>query len=173
MLVRDLFFLNRVKNLINNNNHNMNYFLAMTLLMGLAQSCQSQNNQSKPNKMNSANQKNHPVYSRTDSSKVVLKEDEWKKMLAPELYYIARQKGTERPYTSPFEKSKRWVLIIVRFVAMLYLKSDTKFESGCGWPSFYEPVSKASIIYLPDNTLGDDENGSGMRPLQIAFRTCI
>mgnify|MGYP001589176913 FL=1 len=83
-----------------------------------------------------------------------MKEDEWKKMLAPELYYIARQKGTERPYTSPFEKSKEAGTYYCAVCGNALFKSDTKFESGCGWPSFYEPVSKASIIYLPDNTLG-------------------
>ena len=47
--------------------------------------------------------KSNPVYSKTDTNKVVLKDEEWKKMLSPEVYYIARQKGTERPFTSQFE----------------------------------------------------------------------
>ena len=48
----------------------------------------------------------NPVYSRTDSSKVELTEDSWKKLLTPEVYDIARMKGTERPWSSPFENSK-------------------------------------------------------------------
>ena len=50
---------------------------------------------------------NNPVYSTTDSQKVNLKEEEWKKILSPEVYYIARQKGTERPYTSNISSRPR------------------------------------------------------------------
>ena len=98
--------------------------------------------------------KNNPVYSRTDSSKVALQEDDWKKILSPDVYYIARQKGTERPFTSPFETLKEAGTYYCAVCGNPLFKSDTKFESGCGWPSFYEPISKSSIIYIPDNTLG-------------------
>jgi len=67
------------------------------------QSCFSQNTD---NKTTMDNKKN-PAYSRTDNSKVVLKEDEWKNILSPEVYYISRQKGTERPYTSKFETLRK------------------------------------------------------------------
>ena len=53
-----------------------------------------------------SNQSNNPVYSRTDSSEVKITEGEWKKILSPDVYYIAREKGTERPWTSPIEHSK-------------------------------------------------------------------
>ncbi|MDF2186910.1 peptide-methionine (R)-S-oxide reductase MsrB [Paraflavitalea sp. CAU 1676] len=96
----------------------------------------------------------NPVYSRTDSSKVNLPEDEWKKVLSDEVYYIARLKGTERPGTSPFEHSKEIGTYYCAACGNPLFKSDTKFESGCGWPSFYAPISKTSIIYLPDNTHG-------------------
>lgn len=98
--------------------------------------------------------KNYPSYSRTDSSKVVMKDNEWKEVLSPEVYYVARQKGTERPYTSKFEAFKEAGTYYCAVCGNALFKSDTKFESGCGWPSFYEPISKGSIIYLPDNTLG-------------------
>jgi len=98
--------------------------------------------------------KKNPVYSRTDSAKVVMKDDDWKKILAPDVYYIARQKGTERPFTSPFETLKEVGTYYCAVCGNPLFKSDTKFESGCGWPSFYEPISKSSIIYLPDNSLG-------------------
>ena len=104
--------------------------------------------------MNTSNKKENPVYSRTDSSKVEMGEDEWKKALTEEQYYIARQKGTERPFTSPFEDSKEVGTFYCAACGNPLFKSDTKFESGCGWPSFYEPISKAAIIYTPDNTHG-------------------
>jgi peptide-methionine (R)-S-oxide reductase len=100
------------------------------------------------------NKKNNPAYSRTDTSKVVIKNEEWKNVLSPEVYRVAREKGTERPYTSPFELSKEIGTYYCAVCGNPLFKSDTKFESGCGWPSFYEPISKTSIIYIPDNTLG-------------------
>lgn len=93
-------------------------------------------------------------YSRTDSTKVNLNDEELKKVLSPEVYYVARQKGTERPWTSRFESSKEIGTYYCAVCGNPLFKSDTKFESGCGWPSFYEPISKGSVIYLPDNSYG-------------------
>ncbi|PWT73902.1 MAG: peptide-methionine (R)-S-oxide reductase [Bacteroidetes bacterium] len=98
--------------------------------------------------------KQNPVYSHTDSSKVNLSDDEWKKILPKDVYNIARQKGTERPWTSPFEQSKEIGTYYCAVCGNPLFRSDTKFESGCGWPSFYEPISKESIIYARDNTFG-------------------
>ena len=94
------------------------------------------------------------IYSKTDTGKVVLKEEEWKKILSPEVYYVARQKGTERPFSSKFETSKEVGTFYCAACGNPLFKSDAKFESGCGWPSFYEPINKAAIIYTPDNTHG-------------------
>lgn len=96
----------------------------------------------------------NPVYSHTDSSKVVLSDEEWKKILPKDVYYIARQKGTERPWSSHFENFDEIGTYYCAVCGNPLFKSDTKFESGCGWPSFYEPISKSSIIYVPDNTHG-------------------
>ncbi len=106
------------------------------------------------NKSNMNTQKNNPIYSKNDSSKVVLPDEEWRKILSPEVYSIARQKGTERPWSSKFENSKEIGTYYCAACGNALFKSDTKFESGCGWPSFYEPISKAAIIYTPDNTYG-------------------
>ncbi|MFN5692687.1 MAG: peptide-methionine (R)-S-oxide reductase MsrB [Bacteroidota bacterium] len=124
--------------------------LAFLLLMG--QSCSGQPTSKQP-PMSEPN-KGNPVYSRTDTGKVSLAPDEWKKILSPELYYIARQKGTERPYTSVWEKNKDKGTYYCAACGNPLFVSDTKFDSGCGWPSFYAPVSKSSIIYLPDNSHG-------------------
>lgn len=94
------------------------------------------------------------VYSRTDTGKVKISEEEWKKVLAPEQYYIARMKGTERPWTSKFEKFDEKGTYYCAACGNALFRSDTKFESGCGWPSFYEPISKTSIIYLEDRSHG-------------------
>jgi peptide-methionine (R)-S-oxide reductase len=131
--------------------------LAIALLSLLQQCSWSQNNPSnnnKPAKMDSLDKKNNPVYSNNDSSKVEMSEDEWKKILPKDIYYISRQKGTERPWTSKFENFKEKGTYYCAACGNALFRSDTKFDSGCGWPSFYEPISKTSIIYTPDNTLG-------------------
>ena len=132
------------------------------LAISMQQCSYSQNNTSTANKvtMDSTQKKSdlskegNPVYSRTDSSKVNISEEEWKKILPGEQYYIARQKGTERPWTSKYENFHEVGTYYCAACGNPLFKSDTKFESGCGWPSFYEPISKTSIIYLPDNTYG-------------------
>lgn len=99
---------------------------------------------------------NNPVYSQSDTSKVVMSDEEWKKILSPEQFHIARQKGTERPWTSKFEKFNEAGTYYCAACGNALFRSDTKFESGCGWPSFYEPISKSSIIYTPDHSHGMD-----------------
>src|SRR5678815_3072188 len=105
------------------------------------------------NKM-TENKKNNPVYSNTDNSKVVLTEEEWKKVLPSDVYHIAREKGTERPWSSKFEAFDEPGTYYCAACGNPLFKSDTKFESGCGWPSFYEPIKKESVIYATDNSYG-------------------
>jgi len=130
--------------------------ILLVVTSGLLQQCSySQNNNSTTNtaKMDTT-KKNNPVYSTTDTSKVNVSEEEWKKILSSDVFYIARQKGTERPWTSKFENFKEVGTYYCAACGNALFKSDTKFDSGCGWPSFYEPISKGSIIYTPDNTHG-------------------
>lgn len=129
------------------------FFIAIAAAMQQCSYSQSTSPTTKTEKMDSTQKKN-PIYSTTDSSKVEMPEQEWKKILPQEVYYIARQKGTERPWTSKYEDSKEIGTYYCAVCGNPLFKSDTKFESGCGWPSFYEPISKGSIIYTPDNTLG-------------------
>lgn len=127
-------------------------FVLPVLMM---QGCYSQSSQQKNNNgMDSLVNKKNPVYSKHDSTKVVLSDDEWKKILSPEVYHVAREKGTERPFTSPYETSNEVGTYYCAVCGNALFKSDTKFESGCGWPSFYEPISKGSIIYAQDNSYG-------------------
>ena len=116
----------------------------------------SQNSSADKNKTTTMenNEKKSPVYSRTDTSKVEMSEEEWKKVLPKDVYSIARLKGTERPWTSKFENFHDTGTYYCAACGNPLFKSDTKFDSGCGWPSFYEPISKESIIYTEDRTLG-------------------
>src|SRR5436190_7127479 len=125
--------------------------LAIFLAISLQQcTSQSTNNSAYMDSL----KKNNPVYSTSDTSKVKMSDEEWQKVLPKNIYNIARMKGTEAPWTSQFEKSKEIGTYYCAACGNPLFKSDTKFESGCGWPSFYEPISKSSIIYIPDNTLG-------------------
>ena len=120
----------------------------------LVEGCGLNSNNTKTTDMDSTKNKNNPVYSHTDTGKVAIADDEWKKILPSDVFRVARQKGTERPGSSEFEHSKEIGTYYCAVCGNALFKSDTKFESGCGWPSFYEPISKSSIIYLPDNTYG-------------------
>ena len=104
--------------------------------------------------MEDTTKNNNPHFSRTDTTSVDVPEDAWKKILSPEVFYVARQKGTERPWTSRFEDFKEAGTYYCAVCGNSLFKSNTKFDSGCGWPSFFEPLTKTSIIYLEDNTLG-------------------
>jgi peptide-methionine (R)-S-oxide reductase len=103
--------------------------------------------------MNKDDEKNI-VYSREDSNKVVLSNDEWKKILSPDVYHVAREKGTERPWSSKYEEFNEIGTYYCAVCGNALFKSDTKFESGCGWPSFYQPISKSSVIYEHDKMHG-------------------
>jgi len=130
--------------------------LSIIFLSIVMQNCtysQSSTNQKAIN-MDTVKKTNNPVYSHSDASKVNLSNDEWKKLLPKDVYDVARLKGTERPWTSKFEKSKEIGTYYCAVCGNALFKSDTKFDSGCGWPSFYEPISKTSIIYAEDNSYG-------------------
>jgi peptide-methionine (R)-S-oxide reductase len=130
--------------------------ILIALFAGLLQQCsysQSNSPTTKKEKMDSS-EKKHPAYSRTDTTKVNISDKDWEKLLPRDVYYIARQKGTERPWTSPYESLTDKGTYYCAVCGNALFKSDTKFESGCGWPSFYEPISKGSIIYTPDNSHG-------------------
>ena len=132
----------------------MTKFFTLILITAFFQQCNSQNQTSNSSVTMDSTKNNNPVYSKTDTSKVVMTEEEWKKILPSDVFYIARMKGTESPWTSKLEKFNEIGTYYCAACGNPLFKSDTKFESGCGWPSFYEPISKSSIIYTPDNTHG-------------------
>jgi len=131
-------------------------YCVLIMIVSLLQQCSySQGNSSEKKSVNMDTvKKNNPVYSTSNKAKVEMTDEEWKKILPADVYQIARQKGTERPYTSIFDNFKETGTFYCAACGNPLFKSDAKFDSGCGWPSFYEPISKESIIYTPDNTHG-------------------
>ncbi|WP_202552110.1 peptide-methionine (R)-S-oxide reductase MsrB [Ginsengibacter hankyongi] len=98
--------------------------------------------------------KKNPVYSKSDNKPVEMSNDEWKNILPGDVYHIAREKGTERPFTGKYNMHNEIGTYYCAACGNPLFKSDGKFSSSCGWPSFFEPINKESIIYLPDNTHG-------------------
>jgi len=85
--------------------------------------------------------------------KVVKSDDEWRKILTSEQYEVARRKGTERPFTNKYADNLDKGLYRCVCCGTALFRSDTKFESGTGWPSFYEPIAQQNIRTETDRSL--------------------
>jgi peptide-methionine (R)-S-oxide reductase len=96
-------------------------------------------------------------------ARVVKTDAEWQKLLSPISYQVARQAGTERPYTG-----ESWNLHdhgVYRCVCCntALFSSETKFESGTGWPSFWQPIAKENVAEITDRTLGMERTAVSCR----------
>ncbi len=89
-----------------------------------------------------------------DTNKVVKSEDEWKKTLSPEQYYILREKGTESPFTGKFNLHKEKGVYTCAGCGNELFTSEMKFDSHCGWPSFDEEIAGGKIKTKSDTTFG-------------------
>lgn len=88
------------------------------------------------------------------NDKIVKSNEEWKKELTPEQYHILREKGTERAFTGKYWNNHELGTYICAACGTPLFESDTKFESGCGWPSYFEPIDSNRIIYKEDRSFG-------------------
>lgn len=80
--------------------------------------------------------------------------EEWKNKLSEEEYYITRQKGTEKAFTGKYYDHKEKGIYLCKCCGTELFPSDTKFDSGSGWPSFYSPISKENIDEICDKSHG-------------------
>jgi peptide-methionine (R)-S-oxide reductase len=85
--------------------------------------------------------------------KVRKTEEEWKRELTPEQYHVTREKGTERPFTGEYSKTKDKGTYVCVACGNPLFTSETKFDSGTGWPSFYKPLSEESVRTEDDDKL--------------------
>jgi len=95
----------------------------------------------------------HDTYSKTQP-KVVKSEAEWRALLTPEQYHIARDQGTERPFCGLLNDEKRPGIYSCICCGLPLFSSDAKFHSGTGWPSFFQPVRKDHISEVSDKSWG-------------------
>ncbi len=89
----------------------------------------------------------------TESVSLPRTDEEWRRVLTPEQYEVTRQKGTERAFTGEYWDCKKPGTYRCVCCGQSLFNSETKFDSGTGWPSFYQPLSEAGIATAPDNSL--------------------
>ncbi|MBV9240972.1 MAG: peptide-methionine (R)-S-oxide reductase MsrB [Acidobacteria bacterium] len=91
-----------------------------------------------------------------DGKEIVKTDDEWKKELTPTEYAIMRQEGTEQPYTGALTNNHQKGKYYCAACGLVLFKSNAKFESGTGWPSFFEPIYKKNVIEHEDRSLASE-----------------
>lgn len=101
----------------------------------------------------------------TEMPKVVRTDAEWRAMLTPEQYAIARGKGTERPFCGTLLDNKREGVYVCVCCRLPLFSSESKFHSGTGWPSFFQPVAEENIATHADVSFG-------MRRTEILCARC-
>lgn len=97
---------------------------------------------------------NNPYYSNTDTTRLNVSNAEWKKILPSELYAVAREAATQPAFTGKYWNTNPKGTYYCAVCGNKLFRSDAKFASTCGWPSFFEAVRANSVIYRPDNSFG-------------------
>ena len=92
-------------------------------------------------------------------------QDEWKTCLTPEQYEVLRQKGTEAPFTGKYYKNKETGMYVCGACGQELFSSETKFDSGTGWPSFTDPVNRENVELKQDT-------GHGMVRNEVLCKKC-
>lgn len=97
--------------------------------------------------------------------KIEKSEEEWRRELTPEQYHILREKGTERPFTGEYVNEKKSGVYRCAGCGTELFSSDTKYDSGSGWPSFYAPIDG-------ENVETDEDRSHGMRRTEVMCAAC-
>lgn len=103
--------------------------------------------------------------SKNMSFKISKSDEEWKKELTPMQYYVMRQKGTEKPFTGEYYHNKEKGIYLCAACENELFNSETKYESGSGWPSFWSPISNENIRTEVDDSYG-------MRRTEVICERC-
>jgi peptide-methionine (R)-S-oxide reductase len=106
----------------------------------------------KQNNTAMSDHKNNPYYSRTDTAHLQVSNSEWKKILPKDVYSVSREKGTEWAFSGKYWNMDTKGTYYCAVCGNALFRSDAKFASSCGWPSFYETMRPASVRYQEDNS---------------------
>ena len=106
----------------------------------------------------------------TDRPRVEKTDREWREQLTPDQYEVLRDKGTERPFTGKYVDEKRDGTYRCAGCGAELFSSETKFDSGTGWPSFTEPADRANVELLDDSQLRHASDRGQLRRLRRAPR---
>jgi peptide-methionine (R)-S-oxide reductase len=99
------------------------------------------------------------------ADKLIRTDAEWRAELTPEQYRVLRQKGTERAFTGEYHATKEPGVYLCAGCGSELFASESKFDSGCGWPSFYAPVSEARVE-------NETDTSHGMRRVEVTCARC-
>ena len=99
------------------------------------------------------------------ANKIIKSDEEWKDQLTPEQYAVTRKKGTERAFTGKYYKEHDQGMYRCVCCGNPLFSSDTKFESGTGWPSFYAPIAE-------ENVATETDNAYGMKRTEVLCKKC-
>jgi peptide-methionine (R)-S-oxide reductase len=136
----------------------MNYSIIAILTLSLTYSaCQKKSEQAAKETTTTMTDSTHtsnPYYSRTDTTKLDIPDSEWKKVLPDSVFQIARNKGTEYAFSGKYWNFTGLGTYYCAACGNKLFRSDAKFASSCGWPSFFETDRKNSVIYQEDKTHG-------------------
>lgn len=99
-------------------------------------------------------QRSNPYYSRTDTTVLTIPDAEWKRVLPDSVYAVARNKGTERAFTGKYWDFEGLGVYYCAACGNALFRSDAKFGSSCGWPSFFEPIRPNGVTYELDRSFG-------------------
>jgi peptide-methionine (R)-S-oxide reductase len=99
-------------------------------------------------------QSSNPYYSRTDTTHLNVSNQEWKQILPQELYLVAREQNTERAFTGKYYDYDALGTYYCAVCGNALFRSDSKFSSGCGWPSFFENIRQGATKYILDKSHG-------------------
>jgi peptide-methionine (R)-S-oxide reductase len=86
--------------------------------------------------------------------KIIKSDQQWRQQLSPLDYQVTRQKGTEQPYTGKFWNHKQQGVYTCKCCGQSLFDSKTKFKSGTGWPSYFQPINKTAVSHIQDQTQG-------------------
>ncbi|MFN8438096.1 MAG: peptide-methionine (R)-S-oxide reductase MsrB [Cytophagales bacterium] len=111
-------------------------------------------NYSQNNSINEHSESTHKYYSRTDTTKLKVSDAEWEALLPKDIFYIARKKGTEYAFSGKYWNYEGIGTYYCAVCGNALFKSDAKFASSCGWPSFFKPIRKESLTYEKDYSYG-------------------